>query len=448
MNDMNEMKMTRNILLGCCMVLWMTTCNAEEWVAEDFNAHFQSTYIWQHKPAIKSPYSGPFSLFPYAENTYTFSLTGAFGKRLWDGAEVYFDPEITQGVPLSNLAGMGAFYNGEITRASGANPVVSRVRLFIRQTWGMGGEQQSLASAMNQLAGTVDNNRAVLTVGFLPPLDIFDANRYAHDPRSQFMNWCNMAQCAFDYAADARGNSWGAALEVYRGDWVVRVAQFMQPKDPNQLALDWQYFKHHGQNLEIEHAHQIAGQPGKLRLLAFRNTARTGSYADAMLSPGFAANNAAGMPATGTVRKEGVKYGAGYNIEQSITPEIGIFSRFMWQDGRYETYAFTEAHRSFSLGASINGALWHREQDTFGLASVRNALSGVYRQYLAAGGLGYFIGDGKINYADEQVIEAYYSIGVRRDLSATLDYQYMKNPAYNADRGPVSIAGVRLHWEY
>lgn len=443
--------MNRNLgrIFACCIALWPLAGSAQEIVPEDFNAHFQSTYIWQHQPGFSAPYRGTFSLPSTPENSYTFSLTGAFGKRLWEGAELYFDPEVVQGVPLgTNLTGMAGFYNGEITRASGSNPVAYRVRLFLRQTWGMGGEQTGIAPAMNQLAGMVDRNRTVLTAGFLPPLDIFDGNRYAHDPRTQFMNWCNMTHCAFDYAADARGNSWGIALEFYREAWVLRAGQFMQPRDPNQLQLDWQFFKHHGQNLELEHAHELAGQPGKFRLLAYRNAARTGSFADAMRDPGFSADNAAGIPATGTVRREAVKYGLGYNFEQAISPGIGVFSRFMWQDGRYETFAFTEAHRSFSLGTSLDGTLWNRERDTVGVAAMRNALSGAYRQYLAAGGLGYFIGDGKLSYADEQIVETYYSLGLRRDLWATLDYQYLRNPAYNADRGPVSIAGVRLHWEH
>lgn len=438
------MKIPELILLSSC--LWTVPVHAEE--SEDFNAHFQSTYVWQHKPALNSPYSGPFSLAAFPENTYTFSMTAAIGLRLWEGAEGYFDPEVAQGVPLSRLSGMGAFYNGEITRAGGPNPVISRVRMFVRQTWDMGGEREYVPSAMNQLAGVMDKNRAVLTVGFLPPLDIFDNNQYAHDPRTQFMSWCNMASCAFDYAADARGNSWGAALELYRNDWVFRAGQFMEPKDPNQQQLDWRYFKHHGQNVELEHKHEIAGKVGRLRLQAYRNSVLTGGYADAILSPGFAANNVAGITATGMVRKEAVKYGMGFNLEQEITPDVGVFARFMWQDGRYETYAFTEAHRSASLGASVSGASWQREQDTVGLAMVQNALSGIYRQYLAAGGLGYFIGDGKINYADEQVFEVYYSAKVVQNLWATLDYQYMNNPAYNADRGPVSFAGVRVHWAY
>jgi high affinity Mn2+ porin len=416
---------------------------------EDWNAHFQSTYIWQHQSAFDSPYSGTNSLPAHPENAYTFSFTAAFGKRLWQGGELYFDPEVVQGVPFSgNLIGMGGFYNGEITRAAGPHLVAYRARLFMRQTWGRGGGRETVESDMNQLGGAVDRDRIVLTAGFFSALDIFDNNKYAHDPRTQFMNWCNMTSCAFDYAADARGYSWGLALEDYSGDWAYRFGQFMEPKDPNILALDWQYFRHYGQNFEIEHAHVLLGQPGKVRLLAYRNAVNTGSFADAMASPNFAADNAAGIPATGTVRKAAVKYGAGYNIEQAITDDIGLFFRAMWQDGHYETFAFTEAHRSLELGAAVSGGRWSRERDTVGVSYMRNALSGIYRQYLAAGGLGYFIGDGRINYGDEQIVEAYYSIGVARDVSLTADYQYFRNPAYNAARGPLSIAGARLHWEY
>lgn len=440
------------IALACAIAWPALSCAqdapGEDVAAEDWNAKFQSTYIWQHKPGIRSPYSGPFSLAAAPENAYTFSFTAAFGKRLWEGAEFYFDPEVVQGVPFSgSLVGMGAFYNGEITRASGARLVAYKARLFVRQTWGQGGGTERVESAMNQLAGTVDRNRIVLTAGFLPALDIFDDNKYAHDPRAQFFNWCNMTSCAFDYAADARGYSWGVALEDYAGDWVFRFGQFMEPKDPNILALDYQFFRHYGQNYEIEHAHELGGQPGKVRVLAYRNAARMGSFANAMASPNFAADNAAGITATGRVRQEAFKYGIGYNIEQAVTDDIGIFSRAMWQDGRYETFAFTEAHRSFALGSSLNGRRWARERDTVGLAYMRNALSGAYRQYLAAGGLGYFIGDGKLTYADEQLVEAYYSWGMTRNLWLTGDFQRLRNPAYNADRGPVSFFGVRLHWE-
>ena len=353
-----------------------------------------------------------------------------------------------RGTPLSgNLVGLGGFYNGELTRVTGAQLRIYRARLFIRQTWGQGGGQEAVPSAMNQLGGAVDRNRIVLTAGNFAVLDIFDNNRYAHDPRTQFMNWCNMASCAFDYPADTRGYSWGFALEDYRGDWVYRFGQFMQPRDPNGLALDGQFFRHYGQVFEIAHAQVMAGREGKVRLLAYRDAIRAGSFYEAMASPAFATDSAAGIPATAPVRRDAVKYGLGYNVEQSIAADVGVFSRAMWQDGRYETYAFTEAQRSFSIGVALGGRRWMRERDTAGVAYLRNALSGIYRQYLAAGGLGYFIGDGKLNYADEQIVETYYSIGFGAGASVTADYQYIRDPAYNADRGPLAIAGLRLHWE-
>ena len=430
------------------VLLSASLCHAQEQstassIAEDWNAKFQSTYVWQHKPAFDAAYTGPLSLSPQQEDTYTWSATMALGKRLWDGGEVYFDPEVAQGVPLSNLTGMGGFYNGELTRASGNDPVFYMVRLFMRQTWGLGGGQQDVPSAMNQLAGSVDKNRIVLTVGFLPPLDIFDNNQYAHDPRTQFMNWCNMTHCAFDYAADARGNSWGVALEYYRDDWVLRFGQFMQPQQANQLPLDGAFFQHFGQNFEIERAHMLRGQPGKLRLLAFRNAAVMGGYADAL---DYAATYG-GVPDTANTMMERQKYGAGINLEQAVTSTLGVFSRALWQDGQSDTYAFTEVHRSLAAGLVLNGEGWKREHDTLGVSLMRNEISNSYQQYLGAGGLGFFIGDGKLSYRPEQIVETYYSLNIMHGLWLTADYQYMRNPAYNADRGPVSIAGIRLHWE-
>jgi len=417
--------------------------SANEPVIENWNAKFQSTYVWQHKPGFDAPYTGPLSLSPQQENTYTWTVTMALGKRLWDGGELYFDPEIAQGVPLSNLTGLGGFYNGEITRASGDTPILYMVRLFMRQTWGQGGGEITVPSAMNQVAGVADKNRTVLTVGFLPPLDIFDNNQYAHDPRSQFMNWCNMTYCAFDYAADARGNSWGVALEYYRADWVLRFGQFMQPILANQLPLDEAFFRHFGQDLEIEHAHQLLGQPGKLRLLAFRNRAVMGGYADAL---NYAAIHG-GVPDTANTLRERQKYGIGIDLEQALTPALGLFSRAMWQDGGSDTYAFTEVHQSITAGLALNGGSWCRERDTLGVSVIQNEISDVYQRYLEAGGLGFFIGDGKLNYRPEQILETYYSGYLKHNVWLTADYQYIRNPAYNADRGPVSIAGLRLHWE-
>ena len=328
-----------------------------------------------------------------------------------------------------------------------AGPVLKlyQARLFMRQTWSMGGETDAVESDANQLAGTKDRRRLVLTAGNLSVLDLFDDNSFSHDPRVHFMNWALMTHGAFDYAADARGYSWGIALEYFRDDWAFRAGRFVQPKEPNQLALDPRILDHYGDQVEIERSHLLHGRPGTLRLLAFRNRSRMARFQDA-LDLAAATGTA---PDIDLVRNaEHLKYGFGVNVEQNVTADIGLFGRASWADGRTETYAFTEIDRSVAGGASIKGTAWHRPQDTVGIAFVRNVLSDLRRRYLEAGGISFFIGDGALRYRPETILETYYNWQAWRHLWITLDFQRIANPAYNADRGPVSIASFRLHAEF
>lgn len=419
--------------------------HAEDAGEQAWDAKFQTTYVWQKKPAFSAAYSGPNSLSAGKEEAYTFTTTAHLGFRPWLNGEVYFDPEITQGVPFSSLTGLGGFSNGEATRASGAKPKIYRQRLFLRQTWNMGGGSEKVESDFNQLAGVVDRNRFVLTTGNFSTLDVFDKNTYAHDPRTQFMNWSNMTYTAYDYAADARGFGWGFAGEWYQGDWVVRFGRMTPPKDPNMLPPDFRFFKHYGDQIEIEHAHELGGQPGKLRLLAFRNRAVLARYRDA-IGYGVTHNEA---PDIFKVRYgEQIKYGLGFNLEQALGHDAGVFLRAMSADGRTETLAFTEADQSLAGGISIQGSSWGRTQDTLGLALIRNGLSRDRRDYLEAGGISFFIGDGKLNYRPETIFEGYYNWNVVKGVWLSADCQRIANPAYNADRGPVNIYGMRLHLEY
>ena len=412
---------------------------------EDWNAKFQATYVWQLKPSFAARYSGPNSLSSEREKSYSFTATAALGFRPWAGGELYFDPEVAQGVPLSNLTGLGGFTNGEMARASGSNPTFYRARLFLRQSWGMGGESEQAESDANRLAGSIDKRRIVLTAGNLSVLDVFDNNAYSHDPRRQFLNWAFLTYGAYDYAGDARGYTWGAALEYFHDDWAIRAGRFIQPKEPNQLQLDSRIFQHYGDQIEIERGHTWRDQPGVLRLLVFRNRAVMSRFDDAL---NLAARSGT-TPDINAVRTgEQVKTGIGINLEQAITPDVGVFSRAMWADGQTETYAFTEIDRSLSAGALIKGGAWGRPQDSVGVALARNELSHAHRDYLAAGGLGFFLGDGRLNYRPEDIIEAFYSLCVFKSSWVTLDAQRIQNPAYNADRGPVDVATIRLHAEY
>lgn len=417
---------------------------AEDIQEETWNAHFQTTYIWQKKPSFNAPYTGDFSLQPGREKAYTFSATAALGWRPWQGGELYFNPEVVQGVPLSNLRGLGGMTNGEQQKTSGPNPTLYRARLFLRQTWNQGGETSGVESDMNQLAGMVSRRRVVVTAGNLSVIDLFDGSAFAHDPRTQFLNWALLAHGAYDFAADARGYSWGAAVEYFYDDWVLRAGQFMQPAESNGLPLDKNIFKHYGDQIELEHAHTLGQQPGKLRVLAFRNRANMGDFRDALAD----APNNGGIPDVSRVRTERSKHGFGLGAEQNITGDVALFGRGSWNDGASETYAFTEIERSVSAGAVVKGTAWHRADDRVGVALVRNGLSKAHRDYLAAGGHGAFIGDGQLNYRPESIFEAYYSVTVAKGAWVTLDYQRIANPAYNADRGPVNVGSIRVHAQY
>lgn len=418
---------------------------AETVETENWNAKFQSTYVWQDKRPFSAAYSGPNSLSPNKELSYSFTATAFLGWRPWAGGELYFDPEAAQGVPLSSLTGLGGLTNGEMARTSGATMKYYRARLFLRQTWGMGGGQEAVESGQNQLAGMVDKRRLVLTAGNLSVTDIFDTNTYNHDPRTQFLNWSIMTHGSYDFAADARGYTWGAALEWYHDDWALRAGRFIQPKLPNQQELDRDIFSHYGDQIELEHSHTLSGQPGAVRLLAFHNRARMSRFQDAL----NLAASTGGTPDINAVRT-GVqgKVGFGINIEQAVNDDVGLFLRASRADGQTETYAFTEIERSISGGALVKGTAWGRGGDTFGVAFARNGLSSVHRRYLEAGGIGFFIGDGRLNYRPEMIYETFYNIKLAKAAWITLDWQYIRNPAYNADRGPVNVGSVRLHTEF
>lgn len=427
-------------------LVWANSGHAAESMApESWNLKFQSTYVLQEKSPFSAAYSGTNSLSTKKERSYSFTATAALGLRPWTGGEVYVDPEAAQGIPLSNLSGLGGLTNGEMARSSGPTLKIYRARGFLRQTWGDGGDQEAVESAANQLAGMVDKRRWVLTAGNLSVIDIFDANAYSHDPRTQFLNWSVMTHGAFDYAGDARGYSWGLALERYLGDWVVRAGRFIEPKEPNQQVLDDRLFKHYGDQIELEHAHEIGGQAGKVRLLAFRTRTKMSRYQDALALSAQTGD----VPDINAVRTGNqVKYGMGVNLEQAMTSDMGLFARASWADGGTETYAFSEIDRSVSAGAVVSGTRWGRGQDSAGLAFARNGLSQAHRTYLSEGGYGFFVGDGALRYKPETIVEGYYDLSLCKAVWITLDWQRIFNPAYNADRGPVSVGSLRFHTEF
>lgn len=431
------------ILLACLATSLTAQSSAIEG-ADRWNCHFQSTYIWQDKRPFAAPYSGENSLLPQRETGYTLTATAFLGARLWSGAEVFFNPEMIQSQEMSGLKGLGGLTNGENQKSGGPEAQVYRARLFLRQTWNLGGESTALPDGPNQFASTVQSQRLVLTVGNFAVMDVFDANAFSHDARTSFVNWAFLTHGAYDYAADARGYSWGAAWEYFRGAWTFRAGRFAQPRESNGLYLDNKVLDHFGDQVEVEHTHTFGGQPGKLRILAFRNVARMGSFQEALDH----AKTSGGTPAVEDVRRNQTKSGFGVALEQNLTDDLGLYARGSWNDGRTETYAFTEIERSLSAGFVMKGSAWKRPLDTFGVAFAQNGLSGSHRAYLASGGLGAFIGDGRLAYAPERIAEAFYSLKGSQSVWLSAHAQYIRNPAYNADRGPVKVFGCRMHVEF
>ncbi|HEY8049063.1 MAG TPA: carbohydrate porin [Ramlibacter sp.] len=412
---------------------------------QDSAAAFQSTYVWQRQPAFAAPYSGPHSFDAAREKGYSFSATAFFGWRLGTATELYADVEAVQGEPLSHSQGLGALTNAEAQKSAGSNPVLYRARTFVRHTWGFGGERVAVESDKNQLAGGADANRIVLTAGSFSVTDVFDRSNYSGDPRTQFLNLAFTTHGAFDYPADTRGYTWGAVLEGYRGDWQFRAGRFQVPEQPNGPSLDNSVFRHFGDVAEAVHTHRIGALDGSVRVLAFRDRAVMARFDDALAL----AVRRGGAPSLDAVRT-GVqtKTGWGIALDQAIAEGAGVFARAARSSGQQEVYAFAEIDRSVSLGALMHGGAWSRGKDTVGFAVARNGLSASHRAYLAAGGLGYFVGDGRLDYAPEQVAELFYSAALGEHLWLTGDWQAIRHPGYNADRGPVHVFSARLHTEF
>ena len=435
-------------------VLAMTAvapAQAADEVEQTWGITGQTTYIWQKKSAFTAAYTGPNSLSPARELSYSFTASLALGLRPWTGAEIYLNPEVAQGVPLSNLTGLGGFSNGEMARSSGATLTLYRARLFGRQTWALAGDDgqpaptEVVQADFNQLAGRVAKRRIVLTVGTVSVADLFDDNSYSHDPRSEFLNWSLMSMGAYDFAADARGYTTGAALEWFHDDWALRAGRFALPREPNQQSLNPKLLQHFGDQLELEHGHTLAGQPGRLRVLVFHDRTRLARF-DAALA---LARRTGGTPDINAVRdRVQDKWGWGLGLEQALSPHIGLFARWSTADGQTETDAFTEIDRSLSGGLLIEGAAWQRAGDSLGLGFAHNEISRARRAYLAAGGISFFIGDGALRYRPEQVLEAFYKLQVVKGVTVSLNGQRILNPAYNADRGPVNLIATRLHLEF
>ena len=408
-----------------------------------FNFHFQQTIIGQYKPPFSAEYSGKNSLITEQETQTSLTTTLYGGARLWKGAEAYFNPELSGGAGLSETLGVAGFPNGETFRVGGVQNKAYIARLYFKQRFEWGTEKDTIEDDVNQLGGLRSKQYFSFTVGKFGMADFFDGNTFSHDPRTQFLNWALMDNGAWDYPANTRGYVLGATAELGQPSWTLRFAFTLVTTQANQSIWDQKIGKANTQTLEFEKRYTLSGQKGTVRILTFLNKGKFGNYRDAIAQNPIAPN----VDSTQAYGRH--KYGFGISADQYLTKDFGVFAKTSYNDGHTETWFFTEIDRSITLGAVLKGTSWKRPDDEFGLAFIGNGLSGPHRDYLAAGGYGFIIGDGRLNYSNELIAELYYKVnGFQKKFWLTPDYQFILHPAYNADRGPVNVFGLRVHVEF
>jgi high affinity Mn2+ porin len=407
-----------------------------------WSVHGQMTYVSQFAAPFRAPYRGTNSLDPNAGRE-TWDLTMYLGRRLWEGAALWINPEIDQGFGLSNTLGVAGFTSGEAYKIGYAYPYIRVPRAFVQQTIDLGGPEETVDSGLNQFAGMRTENRLVVTVGKFSVSDLFDTISYAHDPRNDFMNWALVDAGTFDYAADAWGFTYGAALEWYQSSWTTRVGFFDLSNVPNSADLN-STFSEYQLVYEFEHQHAFNTRTGKVALVGFVTRGRMGSFDDAV-----ALSEKTGEPADiAAVRRYNTRPGVNLNVEQQIADDFGVFGRTGWADGSLEPYEFADIDRTASVGVQVGGARWGHRADTFAVSAVINDISASHRAFLNAGGLGILVGDGQLPHpGTERILETYYRLALG-SWQLTADYQFIVNPAYNRDRGPVSALAVRLHTQF
>jgi high affinity Mn2+ porin len=408
----------------------------------------QANFISQWHPGFHSPYQGKNSLPPQAQDATSRVLTLFTGLRVTKSTEFLCDVQETGGQGLGQALGVAGFPNLDVVR----NPTLSKAPYVARLMWHqiipLSGKKAVSERSPFSLFGELPQRRLELRFGKFSLADFFDVNNYGTDSNFQFMNWTVDNNGAYDYAADTRGFTFAAMLEYHDRNFVIRYAEALMPKVANGIHLDADLSRARSENIEFElHGRVVGKQPGILRLLSYVNHANMGDYREQINE--WLANPITPTPEiTAHPLQTTVKYGFGANFEQPLTDWLGVFGRWGWNEGQHESYAYTEADQTWQIGLGGNGSHWGRRSDRLGLVFVTNGISHDHALYLADGGLGFLLGDGKLNYGRENIVETYYTLHLWRGVFPSLDLQYIDNPGYNRDRGPVPVASLRLHLEF
>jgi len=407
----------------------------------------QMNFIFQTHPPFPAAYSGEHSLSPNYEKATSRVLTLYTGVRLNNSTEILVDIEEAGGAALSEGFGLAGNTDLDIVR----NPSLSKApyvaRAMIHQVFALSKDKVENERSYLSLFDELPRRRLELRFGKFSMVDFFDINSVGSDTHYQFTNWTVDNDGAYDYAADTRGYTVGVTADYEDRNWGFRFAEALMPKVANGIDLVWRPWQVHAENYEFELRHGvIPKKAGVVRLLGYTNYANMGIYRQAV------ANFEAGLTTTPDITDHPWhitrKYGFGVNLEQNLTHYLTAFGRFGWDNGKTESFAYTEVDQTFDLGLGAAGAWWHRKQDRAGIAFVTNAIKKDHQIYLADGGLGFLLGDGKLNYGRENIVESYYTVHVWRGIYVAPGVQHINDPGYNRDRGPVIVPSFRAHVEF
>jgi hypothetical protein len=406
----------------------------------------QANFIFQGHPSFHAPYSGRNSLHRQYEHAGSRVLTLYTGLRLNDSTELLVDVEEAGGSGLSTGLGLAGAPDLDIVR----NPLLSKAaylgRGMIHKVFALSQDRVENERSYLSLFTELPRRRLELRFGKFSMVDFFDLNSAGSDTHFQFANWTVDDCASYDYAADTRGYTVGMVADYEDGSWGLRFAEALMPRVANGIDLVWRPWQVHSENWEYELRHGfLTHRPGVVRLLAYTNYANMGIYHQAIAA--FREHRVSPPDITDHPWHVTRKYGFGINLEQNLTPELTAFGRFGWDNGKTESFAYTEVDQTFLAGFRLFGARWHRPHDRAGLAYVTNAIARDHQIYLAEGGYGFLLGDGRLNYGRENILETFYTAHVWRGLYLAPGLQHIQNPGYNRDRGPVLVGSFRVHVE-
>ncbi len=413
---------------------------ARWWVSGQINVVFQA------HPSFHALYSGPNSLSSRGEHATSRVLTLYTGYQLSPQTEALFDLESAGGRGISDALGMAGFTNVDVVRnpALGSKPYIARA--ILHHVFALSAKEEDAERTPISILSKLPERRIEVRAGKMSMADYFDVNSVGSDSHLQFLNWTAVNNGAYDYAADTRGYTMAAMAEYHDHNWGVRFAEALMPKVANGPKLDFNLARARSENIEIEFRPELQKDKKTLiRLLSFVNHADMGSYREAVQA--FLAGTDP-RPIIEAHRKQGrIKYGFGLNAEQELTKTLRVFGRLGWNEGQNESFAYTEVDQAVEVGADWCLKRWRRPADKIGFAFITNGISRWHQLYLELGGNGFLLGDGRLTYDREDILETYYTAHLWRGVYVSPDLQWAAHPGYNKDRGPVIVPGLRLHLE-